>query len=44
VRYGGKIEKIYRIGIEMENIERNMKDRDGGKEKSKGRKIERKEK
>ena len=28
------------IGIEMENIERNMKDRDGGKEKSQGRKIE----
>ena len=28
------------IGIEMENIDRNMKDRDGGKEKSQGRKIE----
>ena len=32
------------IGIEMENKERNMKDWDGGKEKSKGRKIEREEK
>ena len=32
------------IGIEREKIERNMKDRDKGKEKSKGRKIERKEK
>ena len=31
----------YKEGIGME---RNMKDRDGGKEKSKGRKIEREEK